>query len=101
MRIATYAFSTILGLALTLIPGTAFGQVKVVNMIPNSLSAEAQRDSEPNVAANPANPIDTVNRPRDRGLIAQVIVLVPSPVTEVAVTPLKLLTLAEETGPEN
>ncbi|HSS52382.1 MAG TPA: hypothetical protein VLX28_25850 [Thermoanaerobaculia bacterium] len=31
-------------------------QVQVVNMIPNSLSGETNRDSEPNVAVNPANP---------------------------------------------
>ena len=32
-------------------------QVRVVNMIPNSLSEETQRDSEPNIAVNPANPM--------------------------------------------
>ncbi|HYR91649.1 MAG TPA: hypothetical protein VE422_46785 [Terriglobia bacterium] len=30
--------------------------VTVINMIPNSLSGETQRDSEPNVSVNPANP---------------------------------------------
>ncbi|HEX4965773.1 MAG TPA: sialidase family protein [Thermoanaerobaculia bacterium] len=30
--------------------------VQVINMIPNSLSGETNRDSEPNVAVNPANP---------------------------------------------
>jgi hypothetical protein len=31
------------------------GQVKVVNVVPNSLSGEANQDSEPNIAVNPAN----------------------------------------------
>jgi hypothetical protein len=31
-------------------------QVAVVNMMPNAMSDETQRDSEPNVAVNPANP---------------------------------------------
>jgi hypothetical protein len=35
---------------------TAQAQVSVVNMIPNSMSNETQRDSEPNIAVNPANP---------------------------------------------
>ena len=30
--------------------------VNVINMIPNSLSGETNRDSEPNVSVNPANP---------------------------------------------
>ncbi|HEX3557208.1 MAG TPA: hypothetical protein VIA62_28615 [Thermoanaerobaculia bacterium] len=30
--------------------------IQVINMIPNSLSGETNRDSEPNVAVNPANP---------------------------------------------
>lgn len=35
----------------------AYGdQVTVVNMIPNSMSAETNQDSEPNLAVNPANP---------------------------------------------
>jgi len=57
MRFLTYRFSTVLGLVLTVVPITANAQVKVVNMIPNTLSAETQRDSEPNVAVNPANPM--------------------------------------------
>src|SRR5262245_45633667 len=32
--------------------------VLVVNMIPNSLSNEINRDSEPNVAVNPTNPLE-------------------------------------------
>src|SRR5712692_6357506 len=31
--------------------------VTVINMIPNALSGETQRDSEPNVSVNPANPL--------------------------------------------
>ena len=31
--------------------------VTVINMIPNSLSGETNRDSEPNVSVNPANPL--------------------------------------------
>jgi hypothetical protein len=31
--------------------------VAVINMIPNTLSGETQRDSEPNVSVNPANPL--------------------------------------------
>ena len=57
MRFLTNFLTTALGLSLILIPTSAFAQVKVVNMIPNSLSAETQRDSEPNVAVNPANPM--------------------------------------------
>jgi hypothetical protein len=57
MRFLTNVLTTALGLCLILIPTSVFGQVKVVNMIPNSLSAETQRDSEPNVAVNPANPM--------------------------------------------
>jgi hypothetical protein len=34
----------------------AQAQVKIVNMTPNSLSSEHQRDSEPNLAVDPANP---------------------------------------------
>src|SRR5512134_3986757 len=30
--------------------------VRIVNLIPNALSGETQRDSEPNIAVNPANP---------------------------------------------
>ena len=36
--------------------GTAQAQVTVVNMMPNAMSNETQRDSEPNIAVNPANP---------------------------------------------
>lgn len=36
----------------------AQAQVTVVNMIPNAMSNETQRDSEPNVAVNPANPTE-------------------------------------------
>src|SRR5689334_15060912 len=57
MRFLTNFLTTALGLSLILIPTSAFAQVEVVNMIPNSLSAETQRDSEPNVAVNPANPM--------------------------------------------
>ena len=32
--------------------------ITLVNMIPNSLSGETQRDSEPNVSVNPANPLE-------------------------------------------
>jgi hypothetical protein len=31
-------------------------KIKVVNMIPQSLSGETNQDSEPNIAVNPANP---------------------------------------------
>lgn len=31
--------------------------IVIVNMIPNSLSGETNRDSEPNIAVNPANPL--------------------------------------------
>lgn len=37
--------------------GFSFGQVLVVNMIPNSQSDEENQDSEPNIAVNPANPL--------------------------------------------
>ena len=57
MRFLAYSFRTALALASLLCASAAFGQVKVVNMIPNSLSGETQRDSEPNVAVNPANPL--------------------------------------------
>jgi len=57
MRLTTLTLGALSGLVLTLTAATAAGQVKVVNMIPNSLSAETQRDSEPNVAVNPANPL--------------------------------------------
>ena len=57
MRLPTLTLGALSGLVLTLTAATAAGQVKVVNMIPNSLSAETQRDSEPNVAVNPANPL--------------------------------------------
>lgn len=55
MRFLAYTLRTVFALALILVANSAFGQVKVVNMIPNSLSGETQRDSEPNVAVNPAN----------------------------------------------
>lgn len=32
--------------------------IKVVNMMPQSLSGEANQDSEPNIAVNPANPLE-------------------------------------------
>ncbi len=35
----------------------ALGQVQVVNMVPASNSGETQRDSEPNLAVDPANPL--------------------------------------------
>src|SRR3982751_4020748 len=35
----------------------ARGQVSVVNMIPQELSGETNQDSEPNLAVNPANPL--------------------------------------------
>ncbi|MGK7918004.1 MAG: hypothetical protein AB4038_21125 [Prochloraceae cyanobacterium] len=35
-------------------------QVTVVNMIPNALSNETKQDSEPNLAVNPANPLEIV-----------------------------------------
>jgi hypothetical protein len=35
----------------------AGGAIQVVNMIPRSMSGETERDSEPNVAVNPANPL--------------------------------------------
>lgn len=31
--------------------------IKVVNIIPRSLSGETNQDSEPNIAVNPANPL--------------------------------------------
>jgi hypothetical protein len=34
--------------------------IRVVNMIPASLSGESSQDSEPNIAVNPANPTDIV-----------------------------------------
>ena len=30
--------------------------IKLVNMIPSSMSGETNQDSEPNIAVNPANP---------------------------------------------
>jgi hypothetical protein len=36
------------------------GTVRVVNMIPASLSGESHQDSEPNLAVNPSNPTDMV-----------------------------------------
>lgn len=38
--------------------GAVNAQVTVVNMIPNWLSAEINRDSEPNLAVNRANPLE-------------------------------------------
>src|SRR5471030_2196227 len=35
-------------------------QVRLVNVIPNSLSAETNRDAEPNIAVNPADPTQIV-----------------------------------------
>lgn len=37
--------------------GNVYGQIEVINMIPNSLSNETTRDSEPNVSVNPFNPL--------------------------------------------
>lgn len=37
--------------------GVAHAQVKLVNMIPQSQSGESHQDSEPNLAVNPANPL--------------------------------------------
>lgn len=42
--------------ALVLAAPAGFGQITVVDIIPQSLSGESNRDSEPNVAVNPANP---------------------------------------------
>lgn len=39
------------------VPALLFGQVRVVNIIPKSLSDETNQDSEPNLAVNPANPL--------------------------------------------
>ena len=36
------------------------GTVRVINMIPASLSGETNQDSEPNLAVNPANPMEIV-----------------------------------------
>jgi hypothetical protein len=36
------------------------GQVKVVNIVPNSLTGETNQDSEPNIAVNPADPTQMV-----------------------------------------
>jgi hypothetical protein len=47
--------------ALLLIPRPVLGQqVTVVNMIPNSLSGETNRDAEPNLSVNPAKPNEIV-----------------------------------------
>jgi len=46
------------GLALAVgLSAVAPGQVQVVNMVPASNSGETQRDSEPSVTVNPANPL--------------------------------------------
>ena len=39
---------------------TLAGQVTVIDMIPNSLSGETARDSEPNLSVNPARPEQVV-----------------------------------------
>ncbi|HEX6899365.1 MAG TPA: sialidase family protein [Thermoanaerobaculia bacterium] len=44
-------------IALALLPGTAWAQVTVVNMIPNAQSNETGQDSEPNLTVNPGNPL--------------------------------------------
>jgi uncharacterized protein (TIGR03000 family) len=43
--------------AIVLFANTGQSQVTVVNMIPRSMSNETDRDSEPNLAVNPANPL--------------------------------------------
>jgi len=57
MRIPIPTSRLLTAAALGLAAGAAYGQVTVVNMIPNTLSNEVQRDSEPSVAVNPANPL--------------------------------------------
>jgi hypothetical protein len=50
------SFGLLLALALLIPCGIARAQVRVVNMIPHSVSSETKQDSEPNLAVNPANP---------------------------------------------
>jgi hypothetical protein len=51
-------FSKLLpALALSAFAAAGQAQVTVVNMTPNSLSGETHQDSEPNLAVNPANPL--------------------------------------------
>jgi hypothetical protein len=52
IRISVSALVLVLAL-----PTRGLAQVQVVNMIPNSLSEETNRDSEPNISVNPANPL--------------------------------------------
>src|SRR6266571_3804497 len=44
-------------ICLALFVPTLSAQVKVINIIPKSLSDETNNDSEPNLAVNPANPL--------------------------------------------
>src|SRR5882724_813349 len=43
-----------------ILTGARAQQVTVVNMIPNSLSGETNRDAEPNLSVNPAKPNEIV-----------------------------------------
>jgi hypothetical protein len=51
------SFVLLLSLSLVLLCVIIRAQVRVVNMIPHSLSGETNQDSEPNLAVNPANPL--------------------------------------------
>lgn len=56
-----FAVLKILLLLVALLTSTlSHAQVTVVDMIPNALSNETNRDSEPSVAANPSNPLEIV-----------------------------------------
>ena len=49
------------GIALALAASPAFAQtISVVDMVPGSASGETNDDSEPNLAVNPANPLQLV-----------------------------------------
>jgi len=57
--------SLLLAAAVIVMAGVSFGQtVRVVNMIPTTASGETNHDSEPNLAVNPANPLQLVGTNR-------------------------------------
>ena len=72
----------VLASALLIVSATGLGQtVKVVNMIPSTSSGETNHDSEPNLAVNPANPLQLVGTaftPDPMGIAGQAPIFVSS-----------------------
>ncbi|MFQ5824967.1 MAG: hypothetical protein ACE5JB_13005 [bacterium] len=60
LRLYSLASLLLMLFLIVLLTTITHAQVTVVNMIPNAQSGEIQQDSEPNLAVNPANPLQIV-----------------------------------------